>query len=129
LLASPLSLSAETAKATAPAKPVAPHSTFVMPGSPSEGHDPFFPESTRPYAEVAASTKPTIDSTAFTIKGMSIENGRPMIIINNHTFAQGDEGDVLIPNGRAHIHVIEIHGTTVTIEANGLRRDLNANIK
>jgi hypothetical protein len=112
----------------APAKPAPARSVFVMPASASEGRDPFFPESNRPYEDSVAS-KRTSDATAFTVKGMSFEHGRPMVIINNHTFAIGDEGDVLTANGRTHIRLINIRNSTVTIEVNGTRRELTVGLK
>ena len=43
-------------------------------------------------------------------------------IINNHTFAPGDEGDVITQNGqRLHIHCVAINpkAMTATVEVNG----------
>jgi len=112
-------------KAAAAAKP-APHSEFVMPAGPREGRDPFFPESTRPY-EDSAPARPTqaVVVNSFTVKGLSIENGHPMVIINNHSFAVGDEGDVMTQSGRVHLRLIDIHDGIAEIEANGTRRELN----
>lgn len=107
----------------APVKPAPVRSVFVMPTSAREGRDPFFPESTRPYEDSAAS-KRTVDANAFAVKGISWEHGRPMVIINNHTFALGDEGDVLTANGRMHIRLAEIKRDVVVIEVNGARREL-----
>jgi hypothetical protein len=102
---------------------------FVMPASVREGRDPFYPESARPYEDAVAS-KRTMDTTAFIIKGLSVEHGHAMVIINNHTFALGDEGDVLTSSGRVHIRLAEIkNGTTVVIEVNGSRRELHAGNK
>ena len=42
-----------------------------------------------------------------------------MAIINNHTFAVGDEGDVITPSGRVHLRCIDIQPGTVVIEVNG----------
>ena len=114
-------LHAEPAKA-APAKPVAARSMFVMPTSPREGRDPFFPESTRPYEEAQPKTPGSIKNLA--VKGISYEHGRPMVIINNHTFAVGDEGEVLTTGGRAHLRLVEIRKTAVVVEINGSRREL-----
>ena len=107
----------------APAKPVPTHSEFVMPASVRDGRDPFFPESTRPYEE-AVTAKTAVDPNVFTIKGISVERGHAMAIINNHTFAVGDEGDVLSGGKRVHIHLLEIRGGVVVIEVNGTRREL-----
>lgn len=109
--------------AAAPAKPAPVRSEFVMPASPREGRDPFFPESTRPY-ETAMVVKHTVELNVFSVKGISIENGHPMAIINNHTFAVGDEGDVLTPSGRVHLRCTDIRAGTVEIEVNGVKREL-----
>ena len=108
----------------APAKPVPAHSVFVMPRSPSQGRDPFFPESLRPYDEAVTSTNRT-DAGAITIKGMSYEHGHAMVIINNHTFAVGDEGDVLSAGSHVHLRLIEIRANAAVIEVNGLRREIS----
>jgi hypothetical protein len=108
----------------APAKPVPARSVFVMPASVRDGRDPFFPESARPY-EDAMAAKRTVDATAFSVKGISTEHGRSMVIINNHTFAVGDEGDVLTTSGRMHIRLAEIRPGVAVIEVNGVRRELS----
>ena len=108
----------------APAKPVPVHSLFVMPANPREGRDPFFPESPRPYEETLTATN-RADASPITIKGLSIERGRKMVIINNHTFAVGDEGDVLTAGSRVHLRLIEIRAGTAVIEVNGIRREIN----
>lgn len=112
----------------ATAKPVPARSVFVMPANVHEGRDPFFPESTRPY-EDAVATKHTVEVNAFSVKGISIERGQPMAIINNHTFAVGDEGDVITPSGRVHLRCTEIRAGTVVIEVNGTKRELNIGTK
>ena len=47
-----------------------------------------------------------------------------MAIINNHTFAVGDEGDVRTANGEVHLRCVEIRAGVVVIEINGTRREL-----
>jgi hypothetical protein len=125
--ASVTALRGETTNAV-PVRPVPPHSVFVMPANAREGRDPFFPESTRPYEE-AVTTKTVVDASAFTVKGISFENGRAMAIINNHTFAVGDEGEVLTGGKRVNIRVAEIRGGVVVIEVNGAKRELTIGIK
>jgi len=49
-----------------------------------------------------------------------------MAIVNNHTFAAGDEGDVLTTSGRVHLRVISISPDSVVIEANGTRREIKS---
>ncbi len=113
---------ADSPKPVAP-KPAAPRSVFVMPASPRDGRDPFYPESTRPY-EDAVATQQTQQATTFIVKGLSVEHGRAMVIINNHTFAVGDEGDVLTTSGRVHIRLAAIKANAVVIESNGSRREI-----
>lgn len=112
----------------APVKPAPARSVFVMPTNAREGRDPFFPESSRPY-EDAAAAKRTVDANAFAVKGISIEHGHAMVIINNHTFAAGDEGDVLTTTGRMHIRLVDIKTNVVVIEVNGARREIAIGIK
>ena len=108
---------------TAPAKPAPARSVFLMPASTREGRDPFFPESTRPFEEAAPATK-RAEPVILTVKGLSFEHGHPMVIINNHTFAVGDEGDVLAGGKRVHLRLAEIQASTAVIEVNGARREL-----
>ncbi len=99
-------------------------SVFVQPASPSEGRDPFYPESTRPYVvAVVAQVVPLI--TTLQIKGFSGTPGNRMVIINNHSFGVGDEGDVLTSGGRLHVRCLEINGDNVVIEADHQRRELH----
>jgi hypothetical protein len=99
-------------------------SVFAIPTNVREGRDPFFPESTRVFEAVAAATK-TVEITALTVKGISGLPGHRLVIINNHTFGIGDEGDVLTPTGRVHIRCVEIRPDAVTIEINGQRHELH----
>ena len=112
-------------EAAEPAKnPAAPvRSVFVIPSNSREGRDPFFPESTRMFDAAIAASK-TVEVSALTVKGFSGTPGHRFVIINNHTFGIGDEGDVITPTGRVHIRCTEIHATIVAIEVNGLRREL-----
>ena len=112
----------------APAKVMPVRSVFVMPTSPTEGRDPFFPQSTRVY-EVANASAPVAahvdEITTLKVKGYIIVNGQAMVTINNHSFMVGDEGDVLTSNGRVHIRCLAIRGGTAVIEAGGQRIDLH----
>jgi hypothetical protein len=99
------------------------HSSFNVPASAHEGHDPFFPESSRLY-ETAVATH-AAEITTLTVRGFSGTPGNRMVIINNHTFGVGDEGDVLTPSGRIHVRCLEINPNGVVIEANSQRRELN----
>ena len=125
------------AKAAAPAQTNAaalqspiPRSVFVIPGSPQDGRDPFFPESTRIYK---TNVKPTGKSVAgdVVVKGFSGTSKGPLVILNDHTFGPGDEGDVTAASGRVHIRCLSINlkDETVLIEANGERRELRLSFR
>jgi hypothetical protein len=99
-------------------------SVFVQPENPQEGRDPFFPESTRPYASaVAAHAAPPV--ATLSIKGFSGTAEDRTVIINNHSFAAGDEGDVMTVAGRVHVRCLVIKDNSVIIEADHQRRELS----
>jgi len=100
-------------------------SVFVLPSSTKEGRDPFFPESTRVADALAqaAATKP-VDITTLTVRGISGTSGHLLAIINNHTFAVGEEADMQTSSGRTHVRCVEIHTDSVLVEINGQMRRL-----
>ena len=99
-------------------------SVFILPANAKEGRDPFFPESTRTFDAAVAANK-TVEISALNIKGFSGTPGHRFVIINNHTFGSGDEGDVRTATGRIHIRCTEIRSDTVIIEVNGQRREMH----
>ena len=107
----------------AAAKPAVSRSVFVQPASAREGRDPFFPESVRPYEETQTVTNAP-QPAVLTVKGLSVDHGHAMVIINNHTFAVGDEGEVRSGGKRLHLRLVEIRAGTAVIEVNGSRREL-----
>ena len=116
------------AKTNAPV--LLPKSVFNQPASPHDGHDPFFPESNRVFDSNVAVARAAETITTLAVKGFSIVRGRPMVIINNHTFTVGDEGDVKSStdphdNSHAHIRCLEISNGTVIVELNGARHELH----
>jgi hypothetical protein len=110
------------------AQPAAPEvvsrSVFVVPTNSNEGRDPFFPNSTRAYDIISAARPHAGDVTSLVLKGISGPPDRRLAIINNHTFAIGDEQDLATPQGRIHIRCVEIKDTTVVIETAGQRHEL-----
>ena len=112
-----------------PAPPPAPRSIFIQPNSPKDGRDPFFPLSTRPYASAVIPAAKTDDLSSLAIRGKSGTLDRPLVIINDVTFAVGDDRDVITPDGRIHIHCLEIVGDLAVIEANGQRHKLRFETK
>jgi len=99
-------------------------SIFILPSNPKEGRDPFFPNSSRSYEAVAAANARAGDVTSLVLKGFSGSKNHRLVIINNHTFAAGDTGDVITSDGRIHLRCIEIKNNSVVIEAGGQRHEL-----
>lgn len=110
-----------------PAEPAQIRSVFVLPASPKDGRDPFFPESTRVYDAMMAvsQTNKTVEVTSLKVPGISGTPGHLFAIINNHTFAEGDEGDVLTTSGKLHLRCIKIEEGHVTVEVNGQNHRLD----
>ena len=99
-------------------------SVFTLPISPNDGRDPFFPESTRYFdALMEANQKKqpaaTIEVSDLKVPGISGTPGHLLAIINNHTFAVGDSGEVSTPAGRVSLRCIEINSDHVVVEING----------
>jgi len=114
-----------------PATPAAPpKSVFILPTKPQEGRDPFFPNSSRPYEEARALHPGTIPAVP-TLKVETIlmnQKGEAFAVINDQTFAAGDEGDVITKAGRrVHLHCLAIdpRKNTVTVETGGVHVTLN----
>ena len=107
--------------------PVKISSIFVMPAGTKDGRDPFFPESTRAFEAMIAATQTnrTAEITSLKVPGISGTAGNLLAIINNHTFAVGDEGDVLTPAGKIHLKCLQIAPTYVVVEVNGTTHRIN----
>jgi hypothetical protein len=103
-------------------------SAFVMPTSPKEGHDPFFPESLRPYT-LPTNHSHSMELSALVFKGVSGPPEHRLAIINNHTFATGDEQDVITSSGRIHVRCVEVRAESAIIEADGRRFELTFSTK
>jgi hypothetical protein len=129
---------AKPAKAAAPvptnAAPVQveiPKSVFIVPTGPQEGKDPFFPLSTRLYGAVVVKNKGSAPSATIVdlkLKGFSGTTEHPLAIINNRTFAVGEEGSVSTPTGRVPIRCVEIKPDSVVVVVNGQERILHLRV-
>ena len=109
-------------KRAAPAE--TPRSIFEQPNSPKEGRDPFFPNSMRYFASMVVPTAKSKDLSSLVIRGKSGTPDHPLVIINDITFAEGDDRDVITHDGKIHIHCFQIVGDLVVIEANGQHHEL-----
>jgi hypothetical protein len=93
-------------------------SVFIIPTSPKDGHDPFYPDSIRTL-ETKSANNNTFEIGSLKFLGLSGTPGNYFAIINNHTFTIGDGGDVVTPSGRVHLRCVGISETAVMVEING----------
>lgn len=127
--AAPTKPRAEKSGALHPTEVIIAKSQFKLPDGPTEGRDPFFPDSSRPFVTETV-PKPAGDTQLpdyeFLLKGISGSPERPLAIINTTTFTTGEENEVIIKSKRIKIRCIEINMTagTVLFEYGGSRRVL-----
>lgn len=90
------------------------------------GKDPFFPRSGRRVTEVSAAAPENQAATALVLQGFSGSANRRLAIINNHTFATGDEGEVITIAGRIKIRCEQITDelTVITVGNSAQRVEL-----
>jgi len=111
-------------------EPEIPQSVFVVPTSPRAGRDPFFPRTTRLFASTGTTTSVKTNPPTFALdlilKGISGTQERPLAIINNQTFAAGEENDIVSGTRRVRIRCLEINmaAETVTVQMGSERREL-----
>lgn len=120
---------ASVATNTAEADSVIPQSVFLMPAGPQEGKDPFFPHSTRVYASTVIlktnlQTLVVAPVIELHLQGTAGTAAHPLAIINNHTFAAGEDGDLMTPSGRVRVRCLEIKPESVVVLVGGERRTL-----
>jgi hypothetical protein len=103
----------------------APKSLFVLPDKPQEGRDPFFPNSMRPYEAAMLANRHSAAVGSLELRGFSGDPLHRLVIINNHTFAEGDEQYVITSAGRIQVRCIKIKSDSTIIEADGERVELS----
>ncbi len=110
-----------------------PQSVFMIPKAREDGIDPFFPTSERFRAlrtTTSTSTNKPPPVLELVINGFSVTGNPPnqtyYVTINGRTLALNEEKDVVTPQGRSRVRVIEIRPAEeiAVIEANGERREL-----
>jgi hypothetical protein len=124
---------ADKAKATtnaAPAEVELPKSDFIIPTTPQEGKDPFFPLSVRVYPRAPVVTPsitnvPAIVVVQLDLKGISGALNRRLAIINNQTFAVGEAGEITVNADRVRVVCKEIKDDSVVVLVNGQERTLH----
>ncbi|HTI97697.1 MAG TPA: hypothetical protein VL527_02250 [Dongiaceae bacterium] len=117
---------AATTNAPAPAAPIKSVFDDKLPG----GKDPFFPTSSR-RVEKTASGKDEVPSpppltVSLSLRGFSGTALNRLAIINDHTFAAGEEREVATPSGRMVIRCVEIreNSVIVSVGSSGQRVEL-----
>jgi hypothetical protein len=106
-----------------------PQSVFAIPSQPSEGRNPFFPQSTFGFQAPTVAVRPSndnnaVDTSAFILNGITSPPKRTAMI-NGRTFEPGESGEVRLPNGaRALIKCEEIRSESAVILVNGVRREV-----
>jgi hypothetical protein len=107
-----------------------PKSAFIIPASPQEGKDPFFPLSTRLLPSVVVSTNPQPAAAVVAVEiklklnGISGTSARPLAIINNRTFEANEESAVSTVSGPVRIRCLEIKPDAVVVQVGGEQRIL-----
>ena len=100
-----------------------PQSTFIIPSTPKEGRNPFFPQSTT----VAPPPKPSpgVDpTTGVMLNGITSPPNRTAMI-NGRTFEPGEEGEVRMAGGaKLLIKCEEIKADSAVVLIGGQRREL-----
>jgi hypothetical protein len=113
----------------APPKPEIPKSVFIIPTTPQQGKDPFYPTSMRLFASVTvtpATPQPAFSAVELQLKALSGPPDHRLAIINNHTFEAGEEGEVgtNAGQGRARIRCLQIKEDSVLVQIGGEQRVL-----
>ena len=87
------------------------------------GKDPFFPKSNRrnimPLTPTPFSPKEGELPPGMVLKGLSGTKEKPLAIINNRTFEEGEEAEVRALNQIYRVKVIEIKERSIMISVNG----------
>lgn len=131
LMLAPLSLAAgSTAKSGAATNLVAripeaeiPQSVFVIPATPAEGRNPFFPRSTS-VAPVVRTKQGVVETQSFVLNGIT-SPPKQTAMINGTTFEAGEEHELRLPGGgKMLVKCEEIRADSAVILAGGIRREL-----
>ena len=102
-----------------------PQSVFIIPKDASEGRDPFYPNSIRPFGVVPGPKTPAAGIEALVFKGFSGTPGHRLAIINGPTIAEGETKDIPTPGGSVKVLCVEIKDSSVVIEVGGQRTELH----
>ncbi|HVM47625.1 MAG TPA: hypothetical protein VMU04_06330 [Candidatus Acidoferrum sp.] len=123
---SPKGLSLSTTVTNVYVEPEVPKSMFLIPTTPQQGRDPFYPNSTRLFASVVVNAaKPaSAVQVELRLKALSGVPNHRLAMINNHTFESGEEGEVTTPTGHARIRCLQINEDSAVVQVGGEQRIL-----
>ena len=105
-----------------------PQSLFIIPATPKEGRDPFFPNLPVGYSGSFVSTQVKTNTEGINeliLQGISGQAGSRLCVINKRTFAVGEENDVPTISGSIRVRCLEINETNIVIELGGVRQPLS----
>ena len=98
-----------------------PQSVFLIPATPKEGRNPFFPRSTATLPP-PIKKESLVDSSSLHLTGIT-SPPRATAMINNKTFEKGEEGEVKLASGnKLLIRCEQIKEDSVVILINGSQR-------
>jgi len=109
------------APAPRPTSNTIPKSIYVPPSTRSEGRDPFFPNR---FATAPTPTPVQTTGVVLVLNGISGTPQNPFAIINNRTFAKGEEQEVPSSAGRVLVRCVDIKENTVIVDVDGQRQEL-----
>jgi hypothetical protein len=100
-------------------------SEFVS--TPGFAKDPFFPKSTRhaPPAKTNSTEVAPANINVLSLKGISGPTNHRLAIINNRTFAAGEEADMKVQGQSYHIKCVEVRDDGVLVIVNGQSQKLS----
>ena len=124
LVAQPSKPTNTVAEAPAPEAEI-PLSVFVIPTTPREGRNPFFPNSSLGAPAPRIQIVTGDPAAGLVLNGITPNGSRRTVMINNRTFEKGEEGEVRTPGGgKLLIKCEEIKEDSAIISFNGQRREL-----
>lgn len=93
---------------------------------PKFGKDPFFPNSERRKATNETNIPTDVQAPAIKLKlqGISGPSEKRLGIVNNRTFAVGEEAEMKVDGKSYKVHCLEIKEHSVIMEVNGQRQEL-----
>lgn len=119
------SATAAATNASAQVAIVIPTSEFIIPASPAEGRDPFFPNSIRTTRTVVTTNKVAKAAPVkLVLQGISGTEAKRFALINGRTFVVGEEAGITVGNTRINIHCLSITEDAAVVEADGKRQEL-----